>query len=203
MGTHEEKAEIKTDRRALRSKRLILEAYRELILEKDHKKISVTDIVERADVGRATFYAHFEDKDALERYLFSQLMTQMEKEIQISLEESDTLDSPYQILVPSLALFRIAQDKHKWFKLNAETPTIGLGMLVKPLVIRMETKLRAMDIPPSKDGISTRQTGTFLISALIALLIDWVLADMPESPEKMDEIYQALAEPTLNRLLGA
>ncbi len=106
---------IKTDRRAIRSKRLIAEAWRELVLEKEYKKISVSDIVERADIGRATFYAHFEDKEHLGKFMFSKLLAQIEKEIQISLEESAT-QSAYQILVPSLALFRIAVQKHRWFK---------------------------------------------------------------------------------------
>ena len=77
---------IKLDRRAVRSKRLILGALRELLLEKGYKKITVTDIVERADIGRATFYAHFEDKEDLGRYLFDQLMLQIEQEIVLDLQ---------------------------------------------------------------------------------------------------------------------
>ncbi|MCP4368162.1 MAG: TetR family transcriptional regulator, partial [Deltaproteobacteria bacterium] len=75
------KTQTKPDRRAIRSKRLIIEALRELILEKDYKKISVSDIVKRADIGRATFYAHFEDKEDLGKFFFSQLMAQIEMEI--------------------------------------------------------------------------------------------------------------------------
>ncbi len=109
---------IKIDRRAVRSKRLIVEAWRELVLEKEYKKISVSNIVERADIGRATFYAHFDDKEHLGRFMFSKLLAQIEEEIQISLEESAT-QSATQILVPSLALFRIAVQKHRWFKESA------------------------------------------------------------------------------------
>lgn len=192
---------VKPDRRAVRSKRLIVEAWRELILEKEYKKISVSDIVERADIGRATFYAHFEDKEHLGIYIFSQLLAQIEKEIQISLEESPS-QSPYQTLVPSLALFRISAEKHRWFKKNGSNPESGLGMLIPPLVKRLETQLDKMGLPDIRDEFPTRMMATYLVSALIAILTEWVITDMPESPEAMDAMYQTLAAPTLNRLLG-
>ena len=191
----------KLDRRAVRSKRLIVKAWRELILEKEYKKISVSDIVNRADIGRATFYAHFEDKEHLGRYIFSQLLAQIEKEIQLSLEESPS-QSPYQTLVPSLALFRISAEKHRWFKKNGANPNNGLVMLIHPLVKRLETQLDKMDLPDAHDEIPTRMMATYLVSALITILTEWVIGDMPESPEAMDAMYQALAMPTLNRLLG-
>ncbi|MCP4416546.1 MAG: TetR family transcriptional regulator [Chloroflexi bacterium] len=192
---------IKTDRRAIRSKRLIVEAWRELVLEKEYKKISVSDIVERADIGRATFYAHFEDKEHLGKFMFSKLLAQIEKEIQISLEESATQNAT-QILVPSLALFRIAAEKHRWFKENGRNPESGLGMLIPPLVKRLEVQLDKMDLPDTHDEIPRRMMATYLVSALIALITEWVITDMPEPPETMDVMYQTLAAPTINRLLG-
>ncbi len=202
MGKHEKKQEKKLDRRAARSKRLIVGALRELILEKDFKKISVTDIVERADIGRATFYAHFEDKQALERYLFSMLLAQIEAEIDAILVEDDGSASEYQCLVPSLALFRISEEKHKWFKQNASRPDVGLGMLIKPLVARMVTRLEELGIEEGLDTIPRQTMANYLISALIAMLTEWILDDMPEPPEVVDAMYQSLAEPTLRRLVG-
>lgn len=54
-------------RSAVRSRRLINEALAELIKEKPVDKITVTDIVKRADINRGTFYAHYADvPDVLE-----------------------------------------------------------------------------------------------------------------------------------------
>jgi len=197
MGT-----QTKPDRRAVRSKRLIIEAWRDLLLEKEYKNISVSDIVKKADIGRATFYAHFEDKEHLGRFLFSQLLAQIEQEIQAILSENDAQNSAYQNLVPSLALFRISEEKQHWFKMNATNPSTGLSMLIKPLVQRLETQLDTMALPHQKDSIPRQMIATYLVSALIALLTDWVMDDMPASPEDMDMIYQTLAEPTLDRLLA-
>ena len=44
-------------RSAIRSRRMIREAYTVLLKEKDLSKITVTDIVNQADINRATFYA--------------------------------------------------------------------------------------------------------------------------------------------------
>lgn len=52
-------------RSSIRSKKLIREAFLELINEKPLEKITVTDIVNRADINRRTFYAHFQDVRAL------------------------------------------------------------------------------------------------------------------------------------------
>ncbi len=48
-------------RSAIRSRKLIREAFLHLLKEKDLQKITVTDIVTRADINRATFYAHYPD----------------------------------------------------------------------------------------------------------------------------------------------
>lgn len=50
-----------THKNASRSRHLIKQAYGELLNEKDPAKISVTDIVERANISRGTFYAHYLD----------------------------------------------------------------------------------------------------------------------------------------------
>lgn len=54
-------AEKKEYRSAVRSRRLINQAFLELLREKPFEKITVTDIVKRADINRSTFYAHYPD----------------------------------------------------------------------------------------------------------------------------------------------
>ena len=54
-------AERRQYRSALRSKRLIRQALLELLEEKEYERITVTDIVKRADLNRSTFYAHYPD----------------------------------------------------------------------------------------------------------------------------------------------
>ncbi len=56
------------DPRVKRTRRLLRQAFTELLAAKDFDAITVQDITDRAEVNRATFYAHFEDKFALLDY---------------------------------------------------------------------------------------------------------------------------------------
>ena len=53
------------DRRQRKSREAIFGAFTDLLAKKDFSQITVGEIIEKADVGRATFYAHFETKESL------------------------------------------------------------------------------------------------------------------------------------------
>src|ERR1700744_4660075 len=55
----------KEDRRMLRTKKCLADALKQLILEKDYDSITVQDIIDRGNVGRSTFYTHYESKEQL------------------------------------------------------------------------------------------------------------------------------------------
>jgi AcrR family transcriptional regulator len=55
----------KPDRRVERTRQSLLDAFRDLVLTRGYDAVTVRDIAEAADVGRSTFYEHFDDKDAL------------------------------------------------------------------------------------------------------------------------------------------
>ena len=54
-----------SDPRVKRTRQLLMQAFTELAAEKDIRAITVQDIAARATLNRATFYAHFRDKEAL------------------------------------------------------------------------------------------------------------------------------------------
>jgi len=72
--------EVNLDPRVKRTRGLILGAFESLIAEKGFESISVQDVTGKAQVNRATFYAHFADKYALLDYTISQkFMQEIEK----------------------------------------------------------------------------------------------------------------------------
>lgn len=66
----------KLDPRVKRTRNLILGAFNDLLARKSFDSISVQDVTDNAQINRATFYAHFEDKYALLDYWVQQLFRQ-------------------------------------------------------------------------------------------------------------------------------
>ena len=64
-------------RSAIRSRRMIREAYTQLLKEKDLSRITVTDIVTRAYINRATFYAHYPDVRGVTEEIENEIIAKM------------------------------------------------------------------------------------------------------------------------------
>lgn len=84
------------DRRFRKNKQAIQRAYIDLVVEKGYQKITVTDVAERADINRMTFYAHYEAVEDI----FTEFVDDMETYIQnaIADEEEFELEKFFDIM---------------------------------------------------------------------------------------------------------
>jgi len=74
------KEQEKLDPRVKRTRSLILRAFEGLLAEKGFESISVQDVTDKAEINRATFYAHFRDKyELLDRFIGQMFMQEIEK----------------------------------------------------------------------------------------------------------------------------
>ena len=177
------------DRRTQRTRETLIHALLALIEDKHYDQISVQDIVEYANVGRSTFYAHYENKDDLLNSGFEHLLDNLVQWI--------TLNEDGQLIFDTTMLFRHAHGHYEiyrtliWgtgFKLLIED---GHAALSEKIEARLETLLpevQFLDIPLPALSYAVAST-------LLAILKWWLDNKMPYPPEKMDEIFQRLMMP--------
>src|SRR5437899_11627960 len=94
------------DRRAARTRKALHQALLALMLRKGYEALSIQDIIDEADVGRSTFYAHYTGKEDLLRGGFERLRADLAEARGNRLAGPGTRRS--EPLVFSLALFRHA-----------------------------------------------------------------------------------------------
>lgn len=194
--------EIKIDRRIQRTRRLLGDALLALIVEKGYAAITIQDILNRANLGRSTFYAHYRDKDDLlagEFEHFKELFEQFDAQ---PLAEGHRLHSRERSL--SLAFFRHAGEQHCLYKAmvgkrGGETVRKLLYQYISGL---MKSHLEQY-IPDDENMAVPREVVVhYFISSFLALLTWWLDNDMPYSPEEVDAMFQQLVLPGVSATLG-
>ena len=85
------------NRSVLRSKNMLRKAYIELSTEKDASKITVVDVVNRANLSRNTFYAHYPDVSAIAEEIKNEFIQKFNLYLDQTLF-SQKLDHPLPLL---------------------------------------------------------------------------------------------------------
>lgn len=186
----------KHDRRSERTRRLLGDALVSLILERRYADLTVQDILERANIGRSTFYAHYWDKDDL-------LTSQIEQMIAALGRQINTASGNAATLLPSLGLFQHVQDQYHLLY-RAFVGWQGTELLMRTLRTRLcehvEGRLRTI-LPAAASDTTLTVTAQAVVGAFLALLQWWLEMEMPLSPEQMDASFRQLVLPGVQQLL--
>ena len=194
--------QVKVDRRIQRTRQLLEDALLALIVEKGYAEITVQDILDRANLGRSTFYAHYRDKDDLligEFEHFKKMFAEFDAHAPTDKRRARSAESS-----PSLAFFRHAGEQHRLYK--AMVGKRG-GETVRKLLYEYITGLMKSHLeqqfPDDKDMTVPREVAVhYFISSFLALLTWWLDNDLPYTADRMDQIFQTLTLPGFNRALG-
>ena len=89
--------EKREDRRVIRTKKAIRTAFAELIAEKEYNDITVTDIAQRADINRKTFYNYYHNTEDLLADIENEAVAEYDKLLE-DLKGKDLLNSPELIV---------------------------------------------------------------------------------------------------------
>lgn len=193
--------EKKVDRRVSRTRRMMHEALMALIVEKGYESVTVQDILDRADVGRSTFYAHYRDKDELLLSGFEHLRTLFEQQQQSMLASRHGGGPDFNMI---LELFRHTGQHHKLYKAIAGKQSGEMILkylhryLYEMLIVPHKALMKNKPAPPVPVEITTH----WIVSSLLSLTIWWLENNMPYPAEKMDEIFRRLMMPGIEAALG-
>jgi len=181
-----------SDRRARRSRRLIGEALIALMLEQRYDRITVGAIVERADVGRSTFYANFRDKEAV-------LVGEFERVLDLLHRQFEDNEGAAGTLLPSLALFRHVREQEALYR--ALVRGHGIETLYEAgqryLAARIEQRLAASARAGATPTLPPGLLALHLTSTFFTLLRWWLDGEMARTPEQMEAYFQRLTLPVV------
>lgn len=175
------------DRRVRRTRRLLTEAFVALVLETGYERISVQDILDRADIGRSTFYAHFRDKQALLEACFDDMRDQLKAAL-------DTMkpDVPTDPSGPASVLFAHAYQHRSVYK--ALCGKQG-GTVVHRYLHRLIGDLLRPHLAAADSGLPADMVAEYYTSATLGLLIWWIDQGFRFGPARMAAMHHQLAAP--------
>ena len=190
----------KTDRRIQRTRQSLRIALLELIKEKGYDAISIEEITERANVGRATFYLHYKDKEDLLLEEFSEMANekvQVISEIPFSAWvplQDDTAKKPappllivFEHIYENSELYYILLKSEKSSRIVERIRKISTEAIVK----FMETKAKTEPIP-LRFNVPIEFFAAFFSGALLSTVDWWLEEDMRHTPKEMTRLFQSL-----------
>ncbi len=191
----------KVDRRVQRTRNLLREALLSLIREKGFEALSVQEIIDRADVGRATFYAHFDNKEDLLLSGLDGLRASLKELQSQALARGGGVDE--RLFAFSHELFAHANGHRDVFRamVGEQSGALIQRVFHKMLVDLVRDDVKAM--ASSDSGSMPAETVVqFVGGGLFGLLMWWLEARMRPSVEAVNALFRRLAIPAVRATLG-
>jgi AcrR family transcriptional regulator len=183
-----------TDRRVRRTHKLLQAALIDLTLERGYESVTIRDITDRADVGYATFFRHYPDKEAL----LAEVLVVMKDEFQSLLAPYSMVSDPEK--TGALLFEYVEQNRDLCRVLLNSTDTMSLLKPVQEIGMSDSTlmvNLSRQNIIPVDLAVS------YLMSSLVMLIRWWLDHEMPYTAERMGQIAADLIiRPVMGAVMG-
>jgi AcrR family transcriptional regulator len=184
------------DRRSQRTRRMLGEALVALMLDKRYDTITVQEIIDQANVGRSTFYAHFLDKEDLLQHQVAQVV------LTLSHQMRHTADG--NSVVPSLELFRHLRDRQDLIRslVRGRAMDTVLKTMHAHLNSHIETSLARRLPSDTSPNLPLPLVAHYAAGVLLSLFDWWLERDMRETPEEVDAYFVQLVGPSIRVATG-
>lgn len=194
----------KEDLRTKRTRKMILEAFISLVEEKGYEHVTVSDIASQAMINRATFYAHFKDKQDVYDYIFKEAVAQFMivlAPVQLGRTNQLQLHAIEQIITH---IFEKIQENRVFFKtvLNAhgnEQLRKQISQILRSTYANIfdQVEIREKDFIVPIDFIIEYMSSTFMAS-----LHWWINQEISFSPKQMAQLIIKLVGSNHLKVLG-
>ena len=180
------KRSARTDRRVLRTRDTLGDALFELMHEKPFDDITVQEVLDRAGVGRSTFYAHYKDKDDL-------LLSDVEDFFKMFSTILTRRGANTQRLAPVAEFFTHIAEAQDFIKAMqgadkmSDVLELGRGLFARGIEERLV--LAGVELEPLE--LAARSYA--LAGSFFALLDWWVGKGMKTEPKEMDALFHRMA----------
>ena len=184
------------DRRQQKTRKAIYEAFTTLLAEKSYQSITVQNIIDEANVGRTTFYAHFETKDDLLKSVCEELFGHILHSAMDSAHASGTYSgrsAPRSVFCHLLQ--HLEENEHQILALlSCQSSDLFLQYFKESMqeLIRSRFDLSeagaGLEVP--EDFLVNHITGSF-----VEMVRWWVQGHRRQTPEELDRYFRAVIEP--------
>ncbi|MFF2482404.1 TetR/AcrR family transcriptional regulator [Paenibacillus sp. NPDC058071] len=180
---------LKTDPRIKRTLSLIRDALISLMDEKGFDQLTVQDITERAEINRATFYRHYQDKYDLLNKIVDEILQQFQTAFELPpgfeahqfIQDNDTPPDSF------IRQFEQVAEHARFYKVMLGPNGLPGFSLRMEMIIRDSLNRRSMIAQPfdSQVGIPRDIIVRYVASAHLGIIIYWLENDMSYSPKYM------------------
>lgn len=183
------------DRRVQKTERLLRDAIGSLIHEKSYGSIAVREILERANVGRSAFYAHFSNKDALLATAIEQMLHDTPPRLQPSAENrfGHAVWFSHRVF-EHIDRFRHTATAMKGRKSRAVVHHHLRRVLFERVLAAIEDSVPGSEHP---SRVPASLLADYVVSTFILVLNWWVDSRSTFSPREVDDVFRSLVFPAL------
>jgi len=177
----------KPDARTRRTHERLGMALLQLICEKPMDQVTVQEVLERADVGRSTFYLHFRDKEDL-------LLSQLERFLEMMSTMLSARKETSQRVAPVTEMFaHIAEQQTLYRALSDSGRLHDFFDLAQDYFARgIERRVREMKRAENLTSTELRVRSVALSGSLWSLFRWWMGRGAKEPPAQMDELFHRM-----------
>ena len=191
----------KLDRRVQRTQQLLEQSLLSLIKEKAFEAISVQEIIDRANVGRATFYQHYNNKEDLLESGFEGLEARLKARQREALSLGKNLDE--RLFAFSHELLAHAYEHRDVFPamIGKRGGAVIQHVLRKLLVQLIREDVKTMPANTGASPVPDEAIVQFLANGLFGLMVWWLNGRLQLSVEEANGIFRRLAVPAIKAAL--